>query len=75
MKKNKKNSAERFSSGFNSLIGAYTEALEENSKDIADVLMLLQRKELKDSDRKALRSIKRALKKIDDTLNDLGEED
>ena len=72
--KNKKSSTERISSGFSDLIGVYEEELKENSEEIAEVLQILQRKELSKSNIKELKKIKRELKRIDSILDDLGEE-
>lgn len=65
---------ERISSGFNDLIGVYEDELRENSDEIAEVLQLLQRKDLSKSNIKELKKIKRELKRIDSVLDDLGEE-
>lgn len=65
---------ERISSGFNDLIGVYADELKENSEEIAEVLQLLQRKDLNKANIKELKKIKRELKRIDSVLDDLGEE-
>ena len=68
MKKKSQNSADKISSGFNDLMGAYIDALKENSDDIASMLASLQGRELSKSEKKELSNIKQSLKKIDKNL-------
>lgn len=57
--------------GFNKLIDAHTQALENNSLKIVQALEALSDKELKPSEREALYKVKENLKKIDKGLDRL----
>lgn len=59
------------SKGFDNLLGAYTNALSQNSKSIEDMLKALSSKKLTDINKKELRKLKRELDRIDDTLDNL----
>lgn len=56
------------------LLNVHTQALENNSESIVEILELLSSKELSEKDKKVLRDIKRELKGIDKTLDSLGKE-
>ena len=60
------------SKGFEKLLGAHTQALEDNSKSVVEILELLSQKKLSAKDKNALKSIKKELKGIDKTLDSLG---
>lgn len=53
------------------LLNVHTQALEDNSESIVEILELLASKDLSINDRKTLRSIKKELKTIDKTLDSL----
>lgn len=72
MKKRDRNT-EKLGSGFNNLMNSYILALEENSEDIASMLSVLKSKKLSDEDKKFLKSFKRQIKHIDDSLKELGD--
>ena len=57
--------------GFNNLIDAHTQALENNSLKIIKALEALSDKQLKPSEREALNKVKTRLRKIDKGLDDL----
>ena len=57
--------------GFNKLIDAHTQALENNSLKIIQALEALANKELRPSEREALYKVKENLKKIDKGLDRL----
>lgn len=59
--------------GYDSLLLGFTNALEDNSKIIGDALEALASRKLSEKDKKELRSIKRDLKRIDSSLNNLGQ--
>lgn len=61
--------------GFESLLSVHTNALEENSKSIVEILEILTDKELSVKDKKALKKIKRSLSLIDDELDNLDSSD
>ena len=60
--------------GMEQLLNVHTQALENNSESIVEILELLSSKELSEKDKKVLRDIKRELKGIDKTLDSLGKE-
>ena len=62
------------SKGFEKLLGAHTQALEDNSRSVVEILELLSQKQLSAKDKSALKSIKKELKGIDRTLDSLGKE-
>ena len=62
------------SKGFENLLGVHTQALEDNSRSVIEILELLSSKELSVKDKKVLKDIKRELKSIDKTLDSLGKE-
>lgn len=57
--------------GMEQLLNVHTQALEDNSESIVEILELLASKDLSINDRKTLRSIKKELKTIDKTLDSL----
>ena len=57
--------------GMEQLLNVHTQALEDNSESIIEILELLASKDLSINDRKTLRSIKKELKTIDKTLDSL----
>lgn len=57
--------------GMEQLLNVHTQALEDNSESIVEILELLASKDLSINDRKTLRSIKKELKIIDKTLDSL----
>lgn len=59
--------------GFDSLINVHTRALEENSREIAEMLKELSTKSLSRSDIKSINLIKRELKRIDKEIDNLGD--
>lgn len=63
------------SKGFEKLLGVHTQALENNSKSVVEILELLSQKQLSVKDRNALKKINKELKSIDKTLDSLGKED
>ena len=58
--------------GMEQLLNVHTQALEDNSESIVEILELLASKDLSAKDKKALKDIKRELKGIDKTLDSLG---
>ena len=54
------------------LLNVHTQALENNSESIVEILELLSSKDLSEKDKKVLRDIKKELKGIDKTLDSLG---
>lgn len=62
------------SKGFEKLLGVHTQALEDNSKSVVEILELLSQKQLSIKDKNALKKVKRELKSIDSTLDALGKE-
>ena len=58
--------------GMEQLLNVHTQALEDNSESIVEILELLASKDLSVKDKKALKDIKRELKGIDKTLDSLG---
>ena len=60
--------------GMEQLLNVHTQALENNSESIVEILELLSSKELTQKDKKVLRDIKKELKGIDKTLDSLGKE-
>ena len=60
------------SQGIENLLNVHTQALEDNSESIVEILELLSSKDLTQKDKKVLRDIKRELKGIDKTLDSLG---
>ena len=60
--------------GMEQLLNVHTQALENNSDSIVEILELLSSKELSEKDKKVLRDIKKELKGIDKTLDSLGKE-
>ena len=61
-------------SGMENLLNVHTQALENNSESIVEILQLLSEKELSAKDRNALKKIRRELKGIDKTLDSLGKD-
>ena len=62
------------SKGMEQLLNVHTQALENNSESIVEILELLSSKDLSEKDKKVLRDIKKELKGIDKTLDSLGKE-
>ena len=62
-------------SGMEQLLNVHTQALEDNSESIVEILELLASKDLSSKDKKVLKDIKRELKGIDKTLDSLGKQD
>ena len=60
--------------GMEQLLNVHTQALENNSDSIVEILELLSSKELSEKDKKVLRDIMKELKGIDKTLDSLGKE-
>lgn len=60
--------------GMEQLLNVHTQALEDNSESIVEILKLLSSKELSVKDKKVLKDIKRELKGIDKTLDSLGKQ-
>ena len=60
--------------GMEQLLNVHTQALENNSESIVEILELLSSKDLSEKDKKVLRDIKKELKGIDKTLDSLGKE-
>ena len=58
--------------GMEQLLNVHTQALENNSDSIVEILELLSSKELSEKDKKVLRDIKKELKGMDKTLDSLG---
>lgn len=74
MKRKKNISQNSSSSGFDSLINVHTAALEENSNMIAKMLEELSNKKLSTNNIKDIKFIKRELKRLNNELDNLGEE-
>ena len=62
------------SNGMEQLLNVHTQALEDNSESIVEILKLLSSKKLSVKDKKVLKDIKRELKGIDKTLDSLGKQ-
>ena len=62
-------------SGFKTLLGVHTQALELNSQEIVDILEVLSEKKLDSKDKKSLQKIKRELRGIDRKVDSLGVSD
>lgn len=60
--------------GFEKLLGVHTQALEDNSKSVVEILEILSQRHLSVKDKNALKKVKRELKGIDKTLDSLGKE-
>ena len=60
--------------GMEQLLNVHTQALEDNSESIVEILELLSSKKLSVKDKKVLKDIKRELKGIDKTLDSLGKQ-
>ena len=60
--------------GMEQLLNVHTQALEDNSESIVEILKLLSSKKLSVKDKKVLKDIKRELKGIDKTLDSLGKQ-
>lgn len=60
--------------GFESLLGVHTQALEDNSKSVVEILEILSDKKLSARDKSALNKIKKEIKDIDKRLDKLGKE-
>ena len=73
MKKKKNTSQIQGSNGFDGLINVHTHALGENSKEIADMLKALSKKELNKQELKTLDFIKKELRRLDKEIDNLGE--
>ena len=56
------------------LLNVHTQALEDNSESIVEILELLASKDLSVKDKKVLKDIRRELKGIDKTLDSLGKQ-
>ena len=56
------------------LLNVHTQALEDNSESIVEILELLSSKDLSVKDKKVLKDIRRELKGIDKTLDSLGKQ-
>ena len=67
----KKSSANK---GMEQLLNVHTQALEDNSESIVEILELLSSKDLSVKDKKVLKDIRRELKGIDKTLDSLGKQ-
>ena len=79
MKKRKKKLQDRSVSsspsaieGFSALVDTYTEALNENSNMIEEMLTELTKRELSDEDKKTLQNIEKQLEQIDKDIIKLG---
>ena len=75
VKKKKKNTTASANKGFDGLLGAHVSALEDNSKAIEEMLKVLSSKKLTPSNLKELKFIKKELKRLDDNLDSLGDDD
>ena len=62
------------SSSFDNMIAGFTKALENNTSSISEVLTILQSKKLSNEQKRQLNRITRDLKRIDNSLNLIGEE-
>ena len=62
------------SKGMEQLLNVHTQALEDNSESIVEILELLASKDLSAKDKKVLKDIKRELKGIDKTLDSIGKQ-
>lgn len=62
------------SKGMEQLLNVHTQALEDNSESIVEILELLASKDLSAKDKKVLKDIKRELRGIDKTLDSLGKQ-
>lgn len=60
--------------GMEQLLNVHTQALEDNSESIVEILELLASKDLSVKDKKVLKDIRRELKGIDKTLDSLGKQ-
>lgn len=60
--------------GMEQLLNVHTQALEDNSESIVEILELLSSKDLSVKDKKVLKDIRRELKGIDKTLDSLGKQ-
>ena len=74
MKRKKNISQNSSSAGFDNLINIHTAALEENSNMIAKMLEELSNKKLSANNIKDIKFIKRELKRLNNELDNLGEE-
>ena len=74
MKKKKNTSQVQGNSGFDGLINVHTYALEENSKEIANMLESLSEKKLSKQELRTLDFIKKELRRLDKEIDNLGEE-
>ena len=72
MKKEQQRSANK---GFESLMGVHTQALEENSKEVVEILEVLAQRSLSHSQKSDLKKVKNELKSIDKKLDKLGTEE
>ena len=72
MKKNNKNVSQA-RDGFDSLVAVHTSALQENSREILEMLEILSEKKLSPRDLKTLKYIKRELKDLDDEIDKIGD--
>ena len=57
------------------ILDSHTQALEDNSRSIVEILEVLSNSPLSASNKKALGKIKRELKDIDKKLDNLGKEE
>lgn len=74
MKKKKNISQVQGNNGFDGLINVHTHALEENSKEIANMLESLSEKKLSKQELRTLDFIKKELRRLDKEIDNLGEE-
>ena len=59
-------------SGFEELLEVHTAALENNSKDVVELLEILSGKELSFKDKESIKKIRKELQSIDDKIDSLG---
>ena len=60
--------------GMEQLLNVHTQALEDNSESIVEILELLTSKDLSQKDKNVLKKIRKELKGIDKTLDSLGKQ-
>lgn len=59
-------------SGFEELLEVHTAALENNSKDVVELLEILSGKELSFKDKESIKKIRKELQSIDNKIDSLG---
>lgn len=59
--------------GFSSLIDSYIVALQDNSREIEDMLKSLKGRKLSKTEKQMLNKFKRDLEKVDKTLDKIGD--